>query len=66
MQTFLMIATGLAMLATLGVMFAGLLGMARSQQGTGGARSNRLMRWRIGLQLLAVSLFLLLLMTSGR
>lgn len=65
MQTFLMIATGLAMLATLGVMFAGLLGMARSPQGTGGARSNRLMRWRVGLQLLAVSLFLLLLLAGG-
>lgn len=61
-----MIATGLAMLATLGVMLAGMLGMARSEQGTGGARSNRLMRWRVGLQFLAVSLFLLLLLTSGR
>lgn len=66
MQTFLMILTGLAMLATLGVMFAGMIGMARSEQGTGGARSNRLMRWRVGLQLTTVALFLLLLLASGR
>jgi hypothetical protein len=61
MGTFLMILVVISMLATLGVMFAGMLGMARSAEGTGGARSNTLMRWRIGLQALTVVLFLLLL-----
>ncbi len=65
MQTLLLILTGLCMLATLGVMFAGMIGLARSAEG-GGARSNRLMRWRVGLQFTTVALFLLLLLTSGR
>jgi hypothetical protein len=62
MQTLLLILTGLAMLATLGVMFAGMIGLARSPEG-GGARSNRLMRWRVGLQFTSVVLFVLLLLT---
>lgn len=60
MMTFLTILVGLAMLGTLGVLFAGMLGMAR---GTGDpGRSNRLMRWRIVLQAAALLLFALLLM----
>ncbi len=54
MKTALVILVALAMLATLGVLFGGLLGMARN---TGGAAANRLMRYRIGLQLLALVLF---------
>jgi hypothetical protein len=65
MQTFLMILTGLAMAATLGVMFAGMIGLARTADGRG-ARSNRLMRWRVGLQFTTVVLLVLLLLTSGR
>lgn len=61
MTTFLMILVGLSMLATLGVMFAGMIGLARNEQ-AGGARSNLLMRWRVGLQALTVVLFLLLLL----
>ncbi|NKC33128.1 twin transmembrane helix small protein [Falsiroseomonas selenitidurans] len=64
MQTFLMALVGVSMLATLGVMFAGMLGLARSES-AGGARSNRLMRWRVALQGLTLVLFLLLLMSRG-
>ncbi|WP_158745924.1 twin transmembrane helix small protein [Acidisphaera sp. L21] len=47
------------MLATLGVLFAGLLGLARG--GGDPARSNRLMRWRVLLQAGTLLLFMLLL-----
>jgi hypothetical protein len=60
MTTFLTVLVGLSMLGTLGVMFAGMLGMARNENG-GGARSNRLMRWRVVLQGITILLFLLLL-----
>lgn len=61
MKTALVILLGAGMLATLGVLFAGLTGMAR---GTGPARSNTLMRWRVILQaatlvLLALAMLLL-------
>jgi len=55
MQTLLAILLGIAMLATLGVMFAGMLGMARAE--AHGERSNRLMRWRVALQGLSIALF---------
>lgn len=61
MTTILMVLVGLSMLATLGVMFAGMIGLARNEA-AGGARSNALMRWRVGLQLLTVALFVLLLL----
>jgi hypothetical protein len=60
MTTFLTVLVGLSMLGTLGVMFAGMLGMVRSEDG-GGGRSNRLMRWRVILQGVTLLLFLLLL-----
>ena len=60
MITLLTILLALAMLGTLGVLFAGMLGVVRR---TGdGERSNRLMRWRIVLQATALLLFALLLM----
>ena len=60
MTTFVMILLGLAMLGTVGVLFAGMIGMAR---GEGNAvRSNTLMRWRVVLQGAALALFALLLM----
>ncbi|MCI0754626.1 twin transmembrane helix small protein [Teichococcus vastitatis] len=62
MVTFLSILLGLAMLATLGVMFAGMLGLARGEEGGGGARSNNLMRWRVGLQGVAIALFAALML----
>jgi hypothetical protein len=59
MITFLAVLVGLAMLATLGVLFAGMIGLVRN---TGDAeRSNRLMRWRVMLQFAALMLFALLL-----
>jgi hypothetical protein len=64
MTTILMVLVGLCMLATLGVMFAGMIGLARNES-AGGARSNTLMRWRVGLQLLTVVLFVLLLLARA-
>ena len=61
MKTALMILVVLAMLATLGVLFAGLVGLARNADG---ARQNRLMQARIGLQFVALALFGLLLLIS--
>jgi hypothetical protein len=60
MTTILMVLTGLAMLATLGVMFAGMIGLVRSDEAAG-ARSNRLMRARVILQGVTVLLFILLM-----
>jgi hypothetical protein len=47
-------------LATLGTLFAGLISMSRNQDGglEGGRRSNRLMWWRVRLQLLTIVLIL--------
>jgi hypothetical protein len=59
MVTTLAILTGLAMLATLGTLFAGMIGLVRG--GGQPARSNALMRWRVMLQGLALLLFVLLL-----
>lgn len=60
MVIFLAILTALAMLATLGTLFAGMVGMVR---GSGDpARSNALMRWRVMSQGAAVVLFVLLLL----
>ena len=47
------------MLATLAVLFAGMLGLVRG--GGDPRRSNRLMRWRVLLQFTALVLFALLL-----
>ncbi|MBU6498284.1 MAG: twin transmembrane helix small protein [Rhodospirillales bacterium] len=59
MITFLTILVGLSMMATLGVLFAGMLGLARRNGDP--ARSNQLMRWRIILQGVTLLLFILLL-----
>jgi hypothetical protein len=47
--------------ATLGTLFAGLISMSRNVEGTveGGRRSNRLMWWRVRLQLLTIALIVL-------
>jgi hypothetical protein len=62
MQTFLTILVGLGMLATLGTLLAGMLGI--SGTAAGAARSNRLMRWRVMLQGVTLLLFALLLLIS--
>jgi hypothetical protein len=58
-KTFLVILLALLMLGTLGVLFAGLIGMVR---GGGDPRnSNALMRWRVILQAAALLLFALIM-----
>jgi hypothetical protein len=59
MKTFLTIMVGLLMLATLGVLFAGIFGLVRG--GGDPRRSNQLMRWRVILQAAALLLFALLM-----
>ncbi len=58
MTTFLIILVAAAMLATLGVLLAGVFGLAR---GDSPERGNVLMRWRVVLQAVALLLFLLLM-----
>lgn len=64
MTTVLTILVGIGMLATLGVMLAGMLGLTKSD-GTG-VRSNTLMRWRVVLQGATLVLFALLLLLTRR
>jgi hypothetical protein len=64
MTTFLTILVGIAMLATLGVLLAGILGMAGG--GANSARSQKLMRWRVALQFVALGLFAILLLVLKR
>ena len=59
MKTFLAILVGILMLATLGVLFAGLFGLVRG--GGDPRRSNKLMQWRVILQGAALLLFALLM-----
>ncbi|HTI84605.1 MAG TPA: twin transmembrane helix small protein [Acetobacteraceae bacterium] len=59
MKTFLVILVAILMLATLGVLFAGLLGLVRG--GGDPQRSNKLMQWRVILQGAALLLFALLM-----
>ena len=59
MKILLTVLVAGMMLATLGTLFAGLLGLARG--GGDGRRSNTLMRWRVMLQAGTLVLFVLLL-----
>ena len=56
---WLAIPVAMLMLATLGVLFAGFIGLARG--GGDPARSNQLMRWRVILQAAALLLFMLMM-----
>ncbi len=60
MNQFLMILLVAVMLAVLGVLVAGMIGVAR---GGDPARSNRLMRWRVILQGVAIAIFALLMLS---
>jgi hypothetical protein len=65
---FLFVLVIISALATLGVLFAGLVTMAR---GSGesvelGKKSNRLMWWRVRMQILTLVLLLLWALASGR
>ncbi|HVY18207.1 MAG TPA: twin transmembrane helix small protein [Rhodopila sp.] len=58
MHAFLAILVGILLMATLGVLLAGAIGMAR---GMDPRRSNKLMQWRVMLQASALVLFILLM-----
>jgi hypothetical protein len=60
MAQFLMILLVLVMASILVVLGLGMVGVAR---GGNPQRSNRLMQWRVGLQGLALLIFVLLMMT---
>ncbi|MBS0643930.1 MAG: twin transmembrane helix small protein [Proteobacteria bacterium] len=62
MHMFFSFVLGLTLLGVLGVLAAGMIGIAR---GDDARRSNKLMQWRVGLQALAI-LLLGLLMLSMR
>jgi hypothetical protein len=64
MVTVLSVLVVMSLLGTVGVMFAGMAGIGRGGAESG-ARSNRLMRWRVGMQALTIALFLLLLLVKG-
>jgi hypothetical protein len=59
MQTVLLILTGLAMLGVLATLFLGLFGFVAGN--SSGARSNKLMQYRVLLQGAAIGLVVLLL-----
>lgn len=63
MQTFLTFLVAAAMLGTLGVLIAGLIGMAR---GGDSGTSQKLMRYRVVLQGVALALFGLLMLLLKR
>nr|WP_294521920.1 twin transmembrane helix small protein [uncultured Rhodopila sp.] len=58
MHTFLTVLVGILLLATLGVLIAGMLGMVREPDP---ARSNKLMRWRVILQASAIILLVIMM-----
>jgi hypothetical protein len=67
MEYLLPILVVIAMLATLGVLFVGVVGMARRRDGTNpGMRSNKLMQWRVILQFAALLLFAIFMMLYRR
>ena len=63
MVTILTILLVVSMLATLGVMFAGMLGLARENGDP--RRSNKLMRLRVTLQGVSIGLFVLLMLAKS-
>jgi hypothetical protein len=62
MTSILTVLLMMTMLAVLGVLIAGFIGVAR---GGNPRRSNRLMRWRVMLQGLALFIFVLLMLSRG-
>ncbi len=62
MRLILVILIGLALIATLGVLFAGVITLAQPQHDP--RRSNMLMRWRIVLQGTALLLLALLFLVT--
>ncbi len=64
MSWFLGMAVVVVLVAVVGVLLAGVVTMGKGGE-KGSLRSNNLMRWRIGLQLLAVVLVVALLLSQG-
>ncbi len=62
MKIFLMILLGIDFVAVVGVMLFGALGMASASRTP--QTSNMLMRWRVGLQGVAVLLVVLLMLVG--
>jgi hypoxia induced protein len=58
MHAFLTVLIGILMLATLGVLIAGMVGLVREGNPR---RSNRLMQWRVVLQAAAIVLFAIMM-----
>jgi hypothetical protein len=58
MHAFLTVLIGILMLATLGVLVAGMIGLVREGDPR---RSNKLMQWRVLLQGAAILLFVILM-----
>jgi len=58
MHSVLVILIGILMLATLGVLIAGMIGLVREGDPR---RSNKLMQWRVLLQGSAILLFIILM-----
>ncbi len=62
MKLFLMVLLGIDFVAVVGVMLVGALGMASANRTP--QTSNMLMRWRVGLQGVAVLLVVLLMLVG--
>ncbi|HQT66324.1 MAG: hypothetical protein B7Z78_02335 [Rhodospirillales bacterium 20-60-12] len=62
MKMILIILLGLDMIAVVGVLLFGAIGMTSENRDP--RRSNILMRWRVGLQGAAIALVVLLLLTG--
>jgi hypothetical protein len=65
MNGFLAILLILAMVATLGVLFAGLIVMARGGE-VNRKYGNVLMRWRVALQFTALVVLALIMLAAGK
>ena len=65
MSSFLAVILILAMVATLGVLFAGLVVMARGGE-VNRKYGNILMRWRVALQFSALILLALIMLAAGK
>lgn len=65
-SSFFAVLMGIAMLAVLGALIIGLVGMVKGGE-FNRQYGNKLMRWRVGLQGAALGLFVLALLTrAGR
>jgi len=65
MEYVLPVLVVLAMLSALGVLFAGVIGMARRGD-SASLKSNKLMQWRVILQAVALALFALFMLLYRR